>query len=416
MSTAAPLDRWIAREAIDFSIDSPESFDPIVAAMGNSVEVLGLGEPMHGAGEFLTLRNRFFARLVEAHGYTAIALESSFPRGRLVNDYVVGQEGTYDQIQEPGFSHGFGRQSGNRELVEWMRRYNADRADAHKIHFYGFDSPTEMMYADSPRRVLHFALDYLAEKDAEGAASRRGRIDELLGEDAAWENTAAAMDPSQSIGLSPAAKALRVETEQLIDKLHQHQAEWAGGDAARYHEAVHYASMAGLLLTYHAGMAGNSPNRIADLLGMRDTMMADNLTYALAREQSRGGGKVLAFAHNSHLQRGQAKWQLGPHALAWWPAGAHLHSTLAQRYAVIGCGVAASHDQGLAPAEPGTLEARLTEGVADRPRFVLTHQGKGFAAQEIAALPTRSASAKTSTYFPLTAQSLSDFDALLVLS
>ena len=25
----------------------------------------------------------------------------------------------------------------------------------------------------------------------------------------------------------------------------------------------------------------------------------------------RGGGKVFAFSHNMHLQRGQAKWQLG---------------------------------------------------------------------------------------------------------
>src|SRR4029453_638950 len=40
MSTVATLDRWIAREAIGFAIDSPRSFDPIVAAMGDSVEVL----------------------------------------------------------------------------------------------------------------------------------------------------------------------------------------------------------------------------------------------------------------------------------------------------------------------------------------------------------------------------------------
>ena len=85
---------------------------------------------------------------------------------------------------------------------------------------------------------------------------------------------------------------------------------------------MQHASLARQLLNYHAALARPSANRIAELLGIRDLMMADNLAYAVTRE--RGRGKVLAFAHNSHLKRGQAQWQLGPHALAWWPAGAHL--------------------------------------------------------------------------------------------
>jgi erythromycin esterase-like protein len=40
--------------------------------------------------------------------------------------------------------------------VEWMREYNADADHSVKLHFYGFDSPTEMMYADSPRQALEF--------------------------------------------------------------------------------------------------------------------------------------------------------------------------------------------------------------------------------------------------------------------
>ena len=53
-----------------------------------------------------------------------------------------------------------------------------------------------------------------------------------------------------------------------------------------------------------------SEQRLAELLGIRDAMMADNLAYIVSRE--RGRGNVLAFAHNSHLQRGKAQWQLGP--------------------------------------------------------------------------------------------------------
>src|SRR5262249_12974910 len=126
-ATFAKLDDWMSRESISFSLDSPASLnsaiDKVLAALGPKVELLGLGEAMHGGEEFLLLRNRLFERLVEAHGFTAIAIESSFPRGRLVNEYISGapQIPNYEAVEEPGFSHNFGKLATSRELVEWMR-------------------------------------------------------------------------------------------------------------------------------------------------------------------------------------------------------------------------------------------------------------------------------------------------------
>src|SRR5262249_3751832 len=149
-----------------------------------------------------------------------IAIESSFPRARFVNDYVAGsQTASYEAVQEIGFSHGFGRAEPNRELVEWMREYNAERGNQVNLRFYGLDGPTEMTGTDSPRQLLNFALDYLASVDGPAGQDRRRRIDLLLGKDTDWENSAAMMDPSQSIGLSPAAAELRIETENLITEL-----------------------------------------------------------------------------------------------------------------------------------------------------------------------------------------------------
>jgi erythromycin esterase len=48
-------------------------------------------------------------------------------------------------------------------------------------------------------------------------------------------------------------------------------------------------------------------------------------------------------------------------------------------------------------------------------KFIPTHQGQGLPAAEIAALPTRSGSVKNQSYFPLTPQSFTDFDGLVVL-
>jgi len=415
------LDDWIAHEATAFSIDSPDAFnaavDKMIESLGDSVELLGFGEALHGDEDILMIRNRLFQRLVEAHGYSAIAIESSFPRARAVNEYVAGRgPASYEAVQDTGFSHGFGRLKANRELVEWIRAYNADPSHSLKIRFYGFDSPTEMTGTDSPRQVLHFVLDYLASIDSNRGKDRCERIGSLIGQDSDWENPAAMMDPTKSIGLSPAATALRVETEDLISELHVRRPELvAKSDTSRYLEAVQYATVARQLLNYHATLArtsGKPGERIVDGLGIRDFIMADNLAYMVSRE--RGRGKVLAFAHNSHLQRGKAQWQLGTDLLIWWPAGAHLNDIFGQRYAVVGSAVGVSDANGIGRPEAGTLEACLT-AVPGPARFIPTHSGQGLSTSEIKDLPTRSGSSKNPTYFPLTPQSFTDFDWLAVL-
>jgi erythromycin esterase-like protein len=414
----ASLDNWIARDAILFSVDLPAIFnagvDKVVASLGDSVELLGFGEALHGGEDILMLRNRLFQRLVEAHGYSAIAIESSFPRARLVNDYVAGRgPASYEAVRDTGFSHGFGKLGANRELVEWMRRFNADPAHRVQLQFYGFDSPTEMIGSDSPRQVLHFVLDYLASMDRASAQERRQRIDALLGQDSDWENPAASFDPTKSVGLSPAATALRIETEDLISELRLGRPELvARSDESRYLEAAQYASVARHLVNYHAVLARASSNRLVELLGIRDLLMADNLAYMVSRE--RGRGKVLAFAHNSHLKHGQAQWQLGPNALAWWPAGSHFNEMFGSRYAVIGSAVGVSDANGIGQPEAGTLEARLT-AMPGPALFIPTHKGQRLPASEIAALPTRSVSMKNPTYMALTPQSFTDFDWLAVL-
>ena len=415
--THATLEDWIAGEAIPFSVDSPGAFsaavDKVMASLGE-VELLGFGEALHGGEDILMLRNRLFQRLVEAHGYHAIAIESSFPRGREVNEYVAGSgPASYEAVQEAGFSHGFGRLEANRELVEWMRGYNADASHGGKLQFYGFDSPTEMYGSDSPRQALHFALDYLASIDSASGQEHRQRIDPLLGQDSAWENPAALADPTKSVGLSPAATALRVETEELISELSVRRPELvAKGDEDRYLEAVQYATVARQLLNYHAALARQSGDRIARCLGIRDASMADNLAYIVERE--RGLGKVLAFAHNSHLKRGVAEWQFGADLLTWWPAGAHLNEMFGRRYAVIGSGVGVSEANGIGQPEAVTLEARLTAAPGPA-RFIPTHRGLGLPTPEIAALQIRSGSAVNPSYFTLTRGSLAEFDWLAVL-
>lgn len=81
------------------------------------MEVLGFGEALHGGEEILILRNRLFQRLVDANGYTAIVIESSFPKAWVMNDYIGADEpASYEQVRDTGWSHGFGRYDRHGEL------------------------------------------------------------------------------------------------------------------------------------------------------------------------------------------------------------------------------------------------------------------------------------------------------------
>jgi erythromycin esterase-like protein len=417
----ATLDEWVRRDALPFSVESPASFhaaiDKVIVALGNAVELLGFGEPLHSGETNLVLRNRLFQHLVEAHGYCAIAVESSFSRGRLVNDYILGRgpAASYDEVKETGFSQGFGRLEANRELVDWMRNYNADPAHQTKLHFYGFDVPAATNPGIvSPRHALYLAFDYLTSMDSARGAAWRQQIDALLGEDARWENPASYMDPKQSPGLSSEASALRLAVEDLISELQTRRPEFVtrGGGRDAFLAALHDAVVARQFLNFHAAMARESATRHQDVLALRDAMMADNLAYILSRE--RGRGKVLVFAHNTHLRRGQADMAFGPQAMRWWPAGALIHDMIGARYAVIGSAMGTSEDNKIGAPEPGSLEARLA---ARGPAFFIpTHRETGWPAAEMATWPVRSGSPRNGSYMPLIPQNLTDFDWLLFLA
>ncbi|AEY67501.1 hypothetical protein [Clostridium sp. BNL1100] len=122
MSTSQTFVDWATLDRISFSMDSVESFntviDKFIASLDDSVKLIALGEELHGGEGFLMLRNRLFQRLAEVHGFSAIAIESSFQKGHIVNEYVNGNgSDSYESIKENGFSHGFGLLEANRVSI-----------------------------------------------------------------------------------------------------------------------------------------------------------------------------------------------------------------------------------------------------------------------------------------------------------
>lgn len=395
----ATLDDWIAREALPCSLDAPaaldDAIDRVIAALGDGVELLGFGEALHGGEEILLLRNRLFARLVEAHGYRAIAIESSLPRSRLVNDHILGRgPASYEAVREAGFGHGFGDLAANRELVEWMRRYNDEAAPPARLRFYGFDMPGRRGGPVSPREALGPALDYLVALDPAAGEAWRERFARLLGPDADWENPLGWLDPATGPGLLALAAPVRLAIEDLLVALRTRRPELvAASDAERFGEALHHGALARESVNFFVALGG--PSGYTDSLAVRDALMADNLAYIAGRE--RGRGKVLAFAHNSHLQRGQARMRYGPEEYVWWSAGAQIATRLGPRYAAIGTAIGVSDDNGIGRPEAGTLEARLAAAPGPL-RLIPTFGGRGLPTAEVAALPSRSRGTKNPSY------------------
>ncbi|MGK3200693.1 erythromycin esterase family protein [Amycolatopsis sp. MEPSY49] len=275
-----------------------------------TAELLAFGEPTHFEPAFGRIRNELFARLAE-HGFRTIALET---------DRVAALDG--------GFSHDFGELAANRQLLDWLREYN--EAAAEPLTFHGFDAPTEMFSAPSPRRYLEHARDHLG-LDVDIAA--------LAGDDERWSRSEAILDPAASPGASPEARELRVIADDLLMALDA-RVETPESSRARIH------AMAGLdLLRYHAASAlpGDRDTRIARLASARAVIMARNL---LDIHTSRPG-RTLVFAHNAHLGSG---------------AGAIVASRLGDRYAFIAGSLGHSEALGLGEPAADTFEGRLQRG------------------------------------------------------
>jgi erythromycin esterase-like protein len=317
--------------------------------------ILALGEPTHGEGDLLEVRNELFRDLVERAGYRTIAIESDCLKGLVVDDHVTSGTGTLDAALERGVSHGFGALAANRELVRWMRAYNAGRPAAERLHFAGFDGPLEITHAASPRQALTALHGYLAARvDADLLPCTAETLDHLLGADERWTDPDAMLDPSRSVGRTPEARQLRLLADDLVALLDTQTPHLVATSTPEdWHRARLYGRTATGLLRYHHRMADPAPGRLTRLCALRDAMMAANL-LALAER-----GPVLVYAHNSHLQRDMSTMRTWEESLRWWSAGAIVAAHLGEEYAFLATALGTIRHRGVDTPPPDTIEGML---------------------------------------------------------
>ncbi|MFG2244725.1 erythromycin esterase family protein [Spirillospora sp. NPDC048823] len=323
--------------------------------------LLALGEPAHREDTLLDLRNELFRQLVEQEGYRSISIESDCMMGLVVDDYVTSGTGTLDEVMEHGFSHEWGEQAGNRELVRWMRAHNDGRPASEHVRFAGIDGPLEY-WAASPRQALTALHGYLAAQvEPDLLPCTAETLDRLLGGDDQWSNPATVMDPSQSMGRSTEARQLRVLADDLVALLDAQTPHLIASTSRHdWDRARLYGRTATGLLGYHFWMADTSPARVTRMCAQRDSMMAANLLAVTE------WGPALVHAHNSHLQRDKSSMRMGDLPLEWWSAGAIVNSHLGEEYAFVATALGTIRHQGVDAPPPDTLEGLLYALPEDR--------------------------------------------------
>jgi erythromycin esterase-like protein len=362
-----------------------------------SCDLLAFGEPTHQEPAFARVRDELFAQLVDL-GFRSIALETDRVAALTVDDFVREGVGTLDTAMSEGFSHGFGDLEANRRLVAWMREHNESRPPAERLAFHGFDAPMETMSAPSPRRNLEHARDYLG-LDLDLAS--------LAGDDERWSRTEAIMDPASSPGDTAEAERLRSVAEDMHSSLYASAPELIAATSRAKWQRARTHLTAGLgLLRYHRQSARRIEKveeRVGQLSGTRDALMARNLLDIRDVEARRGG--TMVFAHNAHLQRNLTAIPMWGMDLRWHGAGAIVGSLLGERYTFVAGSLGRSDVIGLGEPEPDTYEGVLQSRIAT---WALT--------TEVTGARTRTDTNPRQGYFPLEQATVDGADVVLHIS
>jgi erythromycin esterase-like protein len=280
------------REALHPLEGLPADYDPLLKMIGDARFVL-IGEASHGTHEFYRTRAEITRRLIEEHGFHAVAVEADWPDAYRANRYVRGlsHDATPDQALS-GFRRfpiWMWRNRDVEEFVSWLHAHNQNRTDrAPQTGFYGLD-----LYSLNRSRAE--VIGYLDRVDPEGARRARYRYScfDHFGEDEQAYGYAA------GYGLSESCE--QEVLQQLVD-LQRRAYEYAHPDG-------HVAEDEFFSAEQNARLVRNAEEYYRSMFrggvsswNLRDRHMAETL-HSLAEHLDRryGRSRIIVWAHNSHL-------------------------------------------------------------------------------------------------------------------
>lgn len=281
-------------------------YDGVLALAEDKTFVL-LGEATHGTRDFYRLRADISRRLIVEQGFDAVAVEGDWPDAWRVNRFVQGGgDDTADAALSDfeRFPQWMWRNREVREFVDWLREHNRNLPADARVGFYGLDMYSLYRSADA-------VIQYLARVDPDEAVLARRRY--------------AALDhvrEPQVYGLQAASGQRTGGREGALRQLHllrAAEAEYLSKNGlATFDEQFFAERNAALVVSAEAYYRAMFASR-ANTWNLRDAHMRDTL-FALAgyRHRRGGSGRVIVWAHNSHVGDSRAtemherrEWNLG---------------------------------------------------------------------------------------------------------
>lgn len=289
LASAAQITESIRAAAVP--LESGAQHAALQAWIGDARVVL-LGEASHGSHEFYAERARITRRLIETHGFRAVAVEGDWPDAFRVNRFVRGL-GTDASAREAlggfdRFPRWMWRNTVVLDFVAWQRAFNDRRAAADRCGFYGLD-----MYSlhASMAQVLAY-LERHRPAVAQLARERYGCFDRFGSDSQTY---------GMLTGLRGAEGCEAEVVAMLADVRRALAADDAGGrtdDPELAFEAAQNALVVRNAEAYYRAMY----MRNVSSWNLRDRHMAETLE-AVERHLGRSGARprIVVWAHNSHV-------------------------------------------------------------------------------------------------------------------
>lgn len=257
-----------------------EAFGAAFERYGDASVVL-LGEATHGTSEFYRARAAITRHLIQYCGFNVIAVEADWPDAARIDRYVrhhapePSRERAFDR-----FPSWMWRNEEVLEFVEWLRRFNAQKAEADRIEFRGLD-----IY--SLNTSIAAVLQYLDRTDPGAAREARARYGCLT----PWQYEPARYGHHAAMGGETCEQAV---SEQLVELL-EHRLQYAARDGEKFFDAAQNARIVRAAEKYYRIMYEGSRSS----WNLRDRHMFDTLQFLI---RHRGpAAKAIVWAHNSHV-------------------------------------------------------------------------------------------------------------------
>ncbi|MFM0511689.1 erythromycin esterase family protein [Paraburkholderia sp. RL17-373-BIF-A] len=288
--------------------DNDSDYDALLE-MARDRQFVLLGEASHGTQDFYRMRAQITRRLIAEGGFDAVAIEGDWPDTWRVNRFVQG-EGDADADANAAlrdferFPTWMWRNREMRDFIIWLRDYNASLSPEERVGVYGLDLYSMYQSADA-------VIRYLEQVDPQQATMARNRyaaLDHVREPQAYGYAAAVGARPDAREGV--VAQLLQLRADAL---LHLSQDGLAALDAQFF--AQQNAEVVVDAENYYRSMFGRRLNT----WNLRDAHMHRTLS-ALGRYRVRRGGqgRVVVWAHNSHLGDARAteshlrgEWNLG---------------------------------------------------------------------------------------------------------